>query len=74
MRGQLGHKESSALTAIHARVDCIDVRTRGVESRLVTVRSMNWLVPFRRFWTAHVDALERHLGRMGHAPRKGKIR
>ena len=26
-----------------------------------------WLAPFRRFWSAHVDALERHLGRMGHA-------
>jgi DNA-binding transcriptional ArsR family regulator len=24
-----------------------------------------WLVPFRRFWSAHVDALERHLDRMG---------
>jgi DNA-binding transcriptional ArsR family regulator len=23
-----------------------------------------WLTPFRRFWSAHVDALERHLGRM----------
>lgn len=23
-----------------------------------------WLAPFRRFWSAHVDALERHLGRM----------
>src|SRR5262245_41220128 len=23
-----------------------------------------WLVPFRRFWSAHVDALERHLDRM----------
>jgi DNA-binding transcriptional ArsR family regulator len=35
-----------------------------------------WLVPFRRFWTAHVDALERHLDRMRHAqaPRKGKKR
>jgi DNA-binding transcriptional ArsR family regulator len=22
-----------------------------------------WLVPFRRFWSAHVDALERHLDR-----------
>ena len=30
-----------------------------------------WLAPFRRFWTAHVDALERHLDRMGQAPRKG---
>jgi hypothetical protein len=26
-----------------------------------------WLAPFRRFWSAHVDALERHLDRMGHA-------
>ena len=23
-----------------------------------------WLDPFRRFWSAHVDALERHLDRM----------
>ena len=23
-----------------------------------------WLVPFRRFWSKHVDALERHLDRM----------
>jgi len=26
-----------------------------------------WLVQFRRFWSAHVDALERHLDRMGPA-------
>ena len=26
-----------------------------------------WLAPFRRFWSAHVDALERHLDRM-HPP------
>src|SRR5215471_20811791 len=31
-----------------------------------------WLAPFRRFWTAHVDALERHLDRM--AQRKGRNR
>jgi DNA-binding transcriptional ArsR family regulator len=28
-----------------------------------------WLAPFRRFWSAHLDALERHLDRMDHAPR-----
>ena len=33
-----------------------------------------WLAPFRRFWTTHVDALERHLDRMGQAQRKGKNR
>ena len=27
-----------------------------------------WLEPFRRFWSAHVDALERHLDRMHPAP------
>lgn len=34
-----------------------------------------WLDPFRRFWSAHVDALERHLDRMhGPPPRKRKGR
>ena len=33
-----------------------------------------WLEDFRRFWTGHVDALERHLDRLGQAPRKGKNR
>jgi DNA-binding transcriptional ArsR family regulator len=31
-----------------------------------------WLAPFRRFWSAHVDALERHLDRVARVPsRKG---
>jgi len=34
-----------------------------------------WLAPFRRFWSTHVDALERHLDRTGHVPpKKGKRR
>ena len=33
-----------------------------------------WLEPFRHFWTAHVDALERHLDRIGQPPKKGKKR
>ena len=33
-----------------------------------------WLEDFRRLWTVHVDALERHLDRMGQAPRKGRKR
>jgi DNA-binding transcriptional ArsR family regulator len=28
-----------------------------------------WLAQFRRFWSAHVDALERHLDRMGQSTR-----
>jgi DNA-binding transcriptional ArsR family regulator len=32
-----------------------------------------WLDPFRRFWSIHVDALERHLDHMGETPiRKGE--
>ena len=33
-----------------------------------------WLAPFRRFWSAHVDALERHLDRMDQARTKRKTR
>lgn len=29
-----------------------------------------WLAPFRRFWTTHVDALERHLDRVAQAAKK----
>ena len=32
-----------------------------------------WLAPFRRFWSAHLDALERHLDRMDQStPTKRK--
>jgi DNA-binding transcriptional ArsR family regulator len=33
-----------------------------------------WLAPFRRFWSARVDALERHLDRMHPTPKKKKTR
>ena len=34
-----------------------------------------WLAPFRRFWSAHIDALERHLDQMSPiSGRKGKKR
>ena len=34
-----------------------------------------WLTPFRRFWSGHIDALERHLDQMNPvARRKGKKR
>jgi DNA-binding transcriptional ArsR family regulator len=34
-----------------------------------------WLAPFRRFWSAHVDALERYLDRMDQpTPTKRKTR
>ena len=32
-----------------------------------------WLAPFRRFWTRHLDALEKHLDKMDSVtPAKGK--
>ena len=34
-----------------------------------------WLIPFRRLWSTHVDALERHLDRMDRsAPAKRKTK
>ncbi len=34
----------------------------------------SWLAPFRRFWSAHVDALERHLDRMEGQPQLKRVR
>jgi DNA-binding transcriptional ArsR family regulator len=34
-----------------------------------------WLAPFRRYWSSHIDALERHLDQTNPAPpKKGKKR
>jgi DNA-binding transcriptional ArsR family regulator len=33
-----------------------------------------WLAPFRRFWSAHVDALERHLDHVDQSTTKRKPR
>jgi DNA-binding transcriptional ArsR family regulator len=42
--------------------------------RLVEVDA--WLAPFRRLWSEHLDALERHLDRMhpSSTPARGKTR
>jgi DNA-binding transcriptional ArsR family regulator len=32
-----------------------------------------WLAPFRQFWSAHVDALERHLDRMDQSIQTKRI-
>lgn len=43
----------------------IDAQRRVYRVRADSLREVeDWLTPFRRFWTAHVDALERHLDQM----------
>jgi DNA-binding transcriptional ArsR family regulator len=44
----------------------VDAQRRLYRLRPEPLREVDaWLAPFRRFWSAHVDALERHLDRMG---------
>ena len=43
----------------------VDAQRRVYRVRPEPLREVDaWLAPFRRFWSAHVDALERHLDRM----------
>ncbi len=43
----------------------VDAQRRLYRLRPEPLREVDaWLAPFRRFWSAHVDALERHLDRM----------
>jgi DNA-binding transcriptional ArsR family regulator len=73
--GELEHRLRMAQPSVskHLRV----LREAGfVESRVDAQRRVyrlrheplmevdSWLAPFRRFWSAHVDALEHHLDRM----------
>jgi len=47
-------------------VECtVDAQRRLYELNPEPLREVDaWLAPFRQFWSAHVDALERHLDRM----------
>ena len=61
---------------VEARVDAQRRVYRIVPEPLQALDA--WLAPFRRLWSAHVDALERHLDRMEPLPaskhRKGRKR
>jgi DNA-binding transcriptional ArsR family regulator len=49
----------------------IDAQRRVYRIRPEPLREIDiWLAPFRHFWTTHVDALERHLNRLGQAQRQ----
>ena len=57
----------------------VDAQRRVYQLRPEPLMELDaWLVPFRRFWSKHVDALEQHLDRMegkqGKPVRKGKPR
>jgi DNA-binding transcriptional ArsR family regulator len=53
----------------------IDAQRRVYRLRPEPLREVDaWMAPFRRFWTTHVDRLERHLDRMEQASRKGTKR
>lgn len=47
---------------VESRVDAQRRLYRIVPEPLMVLDE--WLAPFRRFWTPHIDALERHLDRM----------
>ena len=47
----------------------VDAQRRVYRIRHEPLREVDaWLAPFRRFWSSHVDALERHLDRMEQRP------
>jgi len=49
----------------------IDAQRRVYRIRSEPLEELDaWLEPFRRFWSARVDALERHLDRMEQLPPK----
>jgi DNA-binding transcriptional ArsR family regulator len=55
----------------------VDAQRRLYRLRAEPLKEVDeWLSPFRRLWSRHVDALERHLDRMGNKPSsvKGKKR
>jgi DNA-binding transcriptional ArsR family regulator len=57
----------------------VDAQRRLYRLRPEPFREMDaWLAQFRRFWSVHVDALERHLDRMDQSTltkkKKGKDR
>jgi DNA-binding transcriptional ArsR family regulator len=59
----------------------VDAQRRLYRLKPEPFREMDaWLAQFRRFWSVHIDALERHLDRMGQSredqstPKKNKTK
>jgi DNA-binding transcriptional ArsR family regulator len=52
----------------------VDAQRRLYRLRPEPLREVDaWLAPFRQFWSAHLDALERHLDHMNRSPRKKRM-
>jgi DNA-binding transcriptional ArsR family regulator len=53
-------------------VECrVDAQRRLYRVRAEPLMEVDaWLAPFRRFWSGHLDALERHLDRVHRTPRR----
>lgn len=53
----------------------VDAQRRLYRLRPAPLQEVDaWLAPFRRFWSAHLDALERHLDRMERQATAGQTR
>jgi DNA-binding transcriptional ArsR family regulator len=54
----------------------VDAQRRVYRLKLEPLQELDaWLAPFRQLWSTHLDALERHLDRMGQpTPAKKKTR
>ena len=51
----------------------IDAQRRVYRLRAEPLQEVDaWMAPFRRYWSAHVDALERHLDRIEASSRTRK--
>ena len=55
-------------------VECtVDAQRRLYRLKTEPLQEIDaWLAPFRQFWSAHLDALERHLDRMDQSTRPKK--
>jgi len=51
----------------------VDAQRRLYRLRPESLQEVDaWLAQFRRFWSAHLDSLERHLDRMDQSPTKSQ--
>jgi DNA-binding transcriptional ArsR family regulator len=53
----------------------VDAQRRLYRLRPESLQEVDaWLAQFRRFWSAHLDSLERHLDRMDQSPTKSQAK